>query len=110
MHGLVPALLELCLEGDLVGHTMRGVEVRGVFACEMGPLALTLFAEFSTALLEDRREDRLVHLVLTHGHVVVSLENRVVCGGLISEECALMIVPLHEFIGNSLLPIGGITA
>jgi hypothetical protein len=76
----------------------------------VGPLTLTLFAKFSTALLEDCREHRLVHLVLTYRHVVVSLENRIVCGGFISEECPLMIVSLHEFIGNSLLAIGGITA
>ena len=89
---------------------MRGIEVRGVFTCKVGPLTLTLFAKFSTALLKDCWEYRLVHLILTHRHVVVSLENRVVCSGLISEECALMIVSLHEFIGNSLLAIGGITA
>jgi len=89
---------------------MRGVEVRGIFSCEMGPFTLTLFAKFSTALLEDCRQHRLVHLVLTHWHVVVSLENWVVCSGLISEECALMIVSLHKFICNSLLAIGSITA
>ena len=89
---------------------MTGIKVSGVFISQVSPFTLTLFAEFSTALLEDCWEYRLVHLVLTHRHVVVSLENWVVCSGLISEECPLMIVSLHEFIGNSLLTISGITA